>query len=94
VIDHYNKGNGLLNPWLDEDIQPLALTEREIDDLVAFLASLTSPEYRKLGVQERERQRTLSRTSRPQLDAERAFRPNLSKPKPSRLSRSAAQDRA
>ena len=27
VIDHYNKGDGLHNPYLDEDIQPLALTE-------------------------------------------------------------------
>jgi len=27
VMDHYNKGDGLKNPWLDEDIQPLALTE-------------------------------------------------------------------
>src|SRR5207247_3126069 len=52
VIDHYNKGDGLQNPWLDEDIQPLALTERDIDDLVAFLASLTSPEYRERGFQE------------------------------------------
>ena len=42
VIDHYNKGDGLRNPYLDEDIQPLALTETDIDDLVAFLASLTS----------------------------------------------------
>jgi len=42
VVDHYNKGDGLKNPWLDGDIQPLALTEPEIDDLVAFLASLTS----------------------------------------------------
>ena len=49
VIDHYNKGAGLKNRWLDEDIQPLALTERNIDDLVAFLASLTSPVYRNLG---------------------------------------------
>jgi cytochrome c peroxidase len=38
VIDHYNKGDGLQNPYLDHDIQPLALTEPEIDDLVAFLA--------------------------------------------------------
>ena len=37
-MDHYNKGDGLQNPYLDEDIQPLALTERDIDDLVAFLA--------------------------------------------------------
>jgi hypothetical protein len=34
------------DPWRDEDIQPLALTEPEIDDLVAFLASLTSPQYK------------------------------------------------
>ena len=51
VIDHYNKGDGLKNPYLDEDIQPLALTEDEIDDLVAFLASLTSPDYKELGAQ-------------------------------------------
>ncbi|WGD50121.1 hypothetical protein QA641_31520 [Bradyrhizobium sp. CB1650] len=41
IVDHYNKG-GVTDSWLDEDIQPLALTEPEIDDLVAFLASLTS----------------------------------------------------
>src|SRR5882724_7822564 len=37
VMDHYNKGDGLQNPYLDEDTQPLALTERDIDDVVAFL---------------------------------------------------------
>jgi cytochrome c peroxidase len=82
VIDHYNKGDGLQNPWLDEDIQPLALTERDIDDLVAFLASLTSPDYRERGVQELERQRALSRTSRPQRDTKRAFGPKPPRPKP------------
>jgi cytochrome c peroxidase len=81
VIDHYNKGAGLNNPWLDEDIQPLALTERDIDDLVAFLASLTSPEYRNLGIQEMERQRALSKTSRPQRDTKRAFGPKPPGPK-------------
>ena len=25
VVDHYNKGDGLTNPWLDADIQPLVL---------------------------------------------------------------------
>jgi cytochrome c peroxidase len=80
VMDHYNKGDGLKNPWLDEDIQPLALTEQDIDDLVAFLASLTSPEYRDLGVQELERQRALSRTSRPQRDTKRAFGPKPPRP--------------
>src|SRR5438445_13454197 len=32
VVDHYNKGDGLQNPWVDEDIQPLALSEGDIDD--------------------------------------------------------------
>ena len=56
------------NPYLDEDIQPLALKENEIDDLVAFLASLTSDDYKKQGVKELARQRALSRTQRPQRD--------------------------
>jgi cytochrome c peroxidase len=81
VIDHYNKGDGLANPWLDEDIQPLALTERDIDDLVAFLASLTSPEYKELGAKEWRQQRALSRTSRPQRDTKRAFGPKPPRPK-------------
>jgi len=74
----------------------LALTEREIDNLVALLASLTSPEYRKSGLQQPERQRTPTppRTSRPQLDDKRAFGPKRLKPKPPRLSRGAAYERA
>jgi cytochrome c peroxidase len=82
VIDHYNKGAGLKNPWLDEDIHPLALTEQNIDDLVAFLASLTSRDYRELGATELERQRALSRTTRPQRDTKRAFGPIPPRPKP------------
>ena len=82
VVDHYNKGDGLKNPWLDEDIQPLALTESEIDDLVAFLVSLTSPEYKELGTQELKRQQTLARKSRPQRDTKRAFGPKPVQPTP------------
>jgi cytochrome c peroxidase len=82
VVDHYNKGDGLQNPYLDEDIQPLALTEADIDDVVAFLASLTSPGYKELGVKELERQRALSRTTRPQRDTSRAFGPKPHQPKP------------
>jgi cytochrome c peroxidase len=82
VMDHYNKGDGMKNPWLDEDIQPLALTEADIDDLVAFLASLTSTEYRELGVKELERQRALSQTRRPQRDTARAFGPKPTQPEP------------
>jgi cytochrome c peroxidase len=82
VIDHYNKGAGLQNPYLDEDIQPLALKETDIDDLVAFLASLTSDDYKKPAVKELARQRALSRTTRPQRDTARAFGPKPVQPKP------------
>jgi cytochrome c peroxidase len=82
AMDHYNKGDGLQNPWLDEDIQPLALTEKDIDDVVAFLASLTSDDYKKQGVKELARQRELSRTKRPQRDTARAFGPKPVQPKP------------
>ena len=82
VIDHYNKGDGLQNPYLDEDIQPLALTENEIDDLVNFMASLTSAIYKEQGAAELSRQRALSRTTRPQRDTARAFRPKPTQPEP------------
>jgi cytochrome c peroxidase len=82
VIDHYNKGAGLQNPYLDEDIQPLALTERDIDDVVAFMASLTSANYKEQGATELVRQRALSQTSRPQRDTIRAFGPKPSRPDP------------
>jgi len=82
VMDHYNKGDGLQNPYLDTDIQPLALTETDIDDVVAFMASLTSAAYRKQGITELARQRELSRTKRPQRDTARAFGPKPTQPKP------------
>ena len=73
VLDHYNKGAGPQDPWLDQDIQPLGLQESELDDLVAFMASLTSDAYRAQGEQELARQRALSRTNRPYRDTRRAF---------------------
>ena len=84
VVDHYNKGDGLQNPYLDEDIQPLALTEADIDDLVAFMASLTSADYKDQGNKELARQREISRTKRPQRDTTRAFGPKPPRPKPPR----------
>lgn len=83
VMDHYNKGDGIKNPWLDEDMQPLALSEPEIDDVVAFLATLTSAPYEQQGAKELARQRALSRTSRTQRDTARAFGPKLVQPKAS-----------
>ena len=62
-------------PYLDEDIQPLALQERDLDDLVAFLASLTSNDYNTQAVRALARQRALSQTSRPQRDTTRAYGP-------------------
>jgi cytochrome c peroxidase len=81
VVDHYNKGDGLKNPELDEDIQPLALTEQQIDDLVAFLASLTNADYKQLGDAELARQRKVASTTRPQRDTARAFGPKPVQPK-------------
>jgi cytochrome c peroxidase len=49
VIEHYNNGgvtpkDAPVNPYLSGGIRPLELTEQQIDDLVAFLETLTSPE--------------------------------------------------
>ena len=82
VMDHYNKGAGVEDPFLDVDIHPLALHERDIDDLVALMAALTSPSYKDLATKELARQRQLSRTSRPQRDSAKAFGPRIVQPKP------------
>ena len=84
VLDHYNHGDGLKDPWLDEDIQPLALSESEIDDIVAFLATLTSRQYQELGAKELARQRAASRMNRPERDVARSFGPRPIRPKASR----------
>jgi cytochrome c peroxidase len=39
VVDFYNEGGGT-NPGLDNNINPLNLTERELEFLTAFLESL------------------------------------------------------
>jgi cytochrome c peroxidase len=72
IVDHYNKG-GVQNPFLDGGIVPLGLTEPEIDDLVTFLATLTSPEYAQAARVEFKKQFELSRTSRPQRDTAAAM---------------------
>jgi cytochrome c peroxidase len=84
ALDHYNKGDGIHNPWLDGDMQPLALSEAEIDDVVALLATLTSAQYKEQGMKELARQRQISRTNRPQRETARAFGPKPVQPKPSR----------
>jgi len=44
VLDHYNKG-GETNPYLDGGIEPLNLSEDEINDVVAFLFTLTDSRF-------------------------------------------------
>lgn len=80
VMDHYNKGDGIKNPWLDEDMRPLALSEPEIDDVVAFMATLTSPQYREQGERELATQRAIAGRSRTQRDTARAFAPKVKQP--------------
>jgi len=83
-LDHYNHRDGVKDPWLDEDIQPLALSESEINDLVDFLAALTSSQYQPLGAKELARQRAISRIKRPERNIARAFGPKPVQPNVSR----------
>lgn len=67
VMDHYNKG-GTANPFLDGGMHRLALGEPQIDDLVAFMETLTSPEYAPAAKREIAKQRARSRAKRPERD--------------------------
>ena len=68
VMDHYNKG-GVPNPNLDGGMQRLGLTEAEIDDMVAFLGTLTSPRYAGFARDEMARQRA-RKNVRPERDTD------------------------
>ncbi len=68
VLDHYNKG-GVSNPFLDGGMQRLALSEAEIDDLVAFLFTLTDDRFAEFNQAEMARQTAL-KTNRPQRETE------------------------
>jgi cytochrome c peroxidase len=71
VIDHYNKG-GIPNPFLDGGIQRLGLSESQIDDLVAFLFTLTDDRFAAFNKQEQVRQAALKNV-RPQRDTPAAM---------------------
>jgi len=50
VVVHYNNGgktneSDRVNDYLSGGIRPLELSDQQIDDLVAFMEALTSPEY-------------------------------------------------
>lgn len=72
VMDHYNKG-GVQNPFLDGGMQRLGLNEKEIDDMVAFLGSLTSSDLKSDGDTEMTRQKQLAETKRPERDTDAAM---------------------
>jgi len=53
AVEHYNNGgvtpkDAPVNDFLSGGIRPLDLGEQDIDDLVAFMEALTSPEYMSL----------------------------------------------
>jgi cytochrome c peroxidase len=76
VMDHYNKG-GEANPWLDGGIEPLALTEAEIDDVVAFMFTLTDRRFADLNRAQLEEQRSKAAANRPFRDDALALRREL-----------------
>jgi cytochrome c peroxidase len=67
VMDHYNKG-GEPNTFLDGGMEALALTEAEIDQLVAFMFALTDKRFAALNEEEHARQRALAQKQRPFKD--------------------------
>lgn len=71
VMDHYNKG-GVPNPFLDGGMQRLGLSEAEIDDMVAFMFTLTDDRFADFSKQEMERQTAL-KNNRPQRETDVAL---------------------
>ena len=76
VVDHYNAG-GEANPFLDGGIEPLALTEAEIDQLVAFMFSLTDVSFAEENDRQKQEQKALAQENRPERDEDMAFRRKL-----------------
>lgn len=73
TIDHYNKG-GEANPFLDGGIEQLDLDENEVNQLVAFLFTLTDDRFASLNDEEMARQRALANEARPFRDPALASR--------------------
>jgi cytochrome c peroxidase len=71
VMDHYNKG-GIPNPNLDGGMQRLGLTEPQIDDVVAFMQSLTSDRFAALAKTETAKQQARKK-DRPERDTDVAL---------------------
>lgn len=76
VIDHYNKG-GEPNAFLDGGIEPLALTDQEVDQLVAFMFTLTDVRFAEANKNEFARQKQIAAKRRPHKDEATAMRKSL-----------------
>jgi len=76
VMDHYNKG-GEANLFLDGGIEPLALTDEEIDQVVAFLFTLTDDRFAEQNQQQFEAQRAVAQQTRKIRDEAIAARKTL-----------------
>jgi cytochrome c peroxidase len=76
VMDHYNKG-GEPNPFLDGGIESLGLVDSEIDQIVAFLFSLTDDRFAAENQKQMEIQRAKATANRPFRDDYLAFREKI-----------------
>jgi cytochrome c peroxidase len=76
VMDHYNKG-GETNAYLDGGIEPLNLSESEINDVVAFLFALTDTRLAAQNQQALREQQVLAAKHRPFRDDALAHREML-----------------
>ena len=73
VMDHYNKG-GETNAYLDGGIEPLNLSESEINDVVAFLFALTDTRFTAQNEAALREQQALAAKNRPFRDNALAHR--------------------
>lgn len=63
VVDHYNRG-GTPNTWQDPQITELKLSDTEVDQMVAFLFSLTDRRFEVENKREHEAQRRRARRAK------------------------------
>ncbi len=73
VVDRYNAG-GVPSLAHDGGVEPLNLSERQVEQLVAFLFSLTDVRFGAENAREFERQRAVAAKNRPERDADAASR--------------------
>jgi cytochrome c peroxidase len=76
VMDHYNKG-GETNAYLDGGIEPLNLSEDEINDVVAFLFALTDTRFAAQNEAALREQQAIAAKTRPFRDNALAHREML-----------------